>query len=326
MAERTWRQVLHEIISDPTEYERLIKELGIEHRTLERAAKGISKPRVTFLLNLLRALPEYEYILPDLMAKEFPDVVEQYRVAGGMGDIEKENFIPHVLIERILQQRAFPLDALVLRSIGALILENLVLQLDKERHYITALIVRCLHSGTREEGPKVTMLREYLTETSLPMPARPPTYFYGRDSLVGQVITTQTPSVINDMNNPLAPAFPTSDNVQSVAAFPICSDGGVAGSLMVYSSQQSYFSQIRLALVRKYCALITLAFRESDFYPPDEIALELAMQPSAQLMMNALLKQRTYLILLEAEQRNVAISYDQAQMIAIRQVLEQERT
>ncbi len=60
---------------------------------------------------------------------------------------------------------------------------------------------------------------------------------------------------------------------ESAAAVPIMREGSIAGSLLVSSAQQDYFSSERCVLIESYAELIALAFDTQDFYEPQQVGL-----------------------------------------------------
>ena len=67
---QTWRDLLGDIISDPSEKRRLSDALDVTPITLARWVNGSSQPRQVHLQRLLNALPEQREKLQKLVMQE----------------------------------------------------------------------------------------------------------------------------------------------------------------------------------------------------------------------------------------------------------------
>jgi len=65
----------------------------------------------------------------------------------------------------------------------------------------------------------------------------------------------------------------------SVTAYPILRKGRIAGSILITSACDNYFTPKRLALIQNYANLIALAFQPEEFYDPKYI--QLGIMPAA---------------------------------------------
>ena len=103
--------------------------------------------------------------------------------------------------------------------------------------------------------------------------------FLGAESLVGDVVTRCHPAIIQDVRKEHNLLFSScGEQEMSVAMYPLLYVGRVAGALMVSSTVVDYFlPEARTELIQHYADLITLAFASSDFYEPDQIALEMML-------------------------------------------------
>ncbi len=70
----TWRDLLAEIIADPSERHQLAAMLNVHPLTLTRWSTGISMPRFESLHRLIEALPAYKERLHSLLVQEIPEI------------------------------------------------------------------------------------------------------------------------------------------------------------------------------------------------------------------------------------------------------------
>ncbi len=67
-----WRKLLENIIADAQERQRIANRLGVNPATLVRWTRGETNPRYENLQRLLKALPEQQETLTQLLLEEFP--------------------------------------------------------------------------------------------------------------------------------------------------------------------------------------------------------------------------------------------------------------
>ena len=110
---------------------------------------------------------------------------------------------------------------------------------------------------------------------------------------------------------------------ESAASTPIKRCGGVAGSLLVSSTQPDYFVPARCMLVEQYAALLASAFACEDFYEPQLI--ELGLVPSAQEQRPYFsgFQQRVLQLMKEAAREQRPMTYSQAEQQVWQQIEEE---
>lgn len=271
----TWRDLLGQIIGDPNEKKRLVKELQISPVTLLRWVDGKSEPRQHNLQQLLNALglPHREHmsaLLPDM--EKINDIVLSGQNALSQAVLSD-------IYERVLRVRATTSGQLRFWSLCQLILQHALGQLDPEHHGMSIWVIACMPLS----GPyqKVRSLRGSVGLGTPPWMhnLEHEAMFLGAESLVGDVVTRCHPAIIQDVHKEHHLLFSSrGEQETSVAMYPLLYVGRVAGALMVSSTVVDYFlPESRTELIQHYANLITLAFASSDFYEPDQIALEMML-------------------------------------------------
>jgi hypothetical protein len=315
----TWRQILDKILSDQQEFDRLVKALSVDPRTLKGWAKGTSNPRSQGLLLLLHNLPAaYQDILPQLVQTEFPDVYEQYEAMLRKVEITATT-IPAVLYERVLQERATTLHPLARWGVGSSVLRTLITQLSQGSELVVAVLVSCVPPGPGESH--VTRLQEWVVETNEEN-VREPRYYMGMNSLAGYVLEMGKPCVYNELQS-----FPTpvatdafTASMASVAGYPICQNGSFGGVLLIYSTAPRFFSRRKLDLLQKYSDLCALAFREEAFFPQESIFLQIIPERETQMATLALLREKIHELMASAERKEEPMTYRQAEELVLKQL------
>src|SRR2546430_17273732 len=96
----SWRQLLEQIMSDPEESQRLVRELNVRNVTLKRWIKGESVPRQQNIRHLLSSLPDYRERFLALFAEDedFADLVNT-----SLNNTRQE--IPSTFYTQIFQMR-----------------------------------------------------------------------------------------------------------------------------------------------------------------------------------------------------------------------------
>jgi hypothetical protein len=324
----TWRQLLEKILSDQQEFDRLVKALSVDARTLRGWARGTTQPRSQGLLLLLHNLSsEYQEIMPHLVQEEFPDVYEQYVVMQTNVEITSTT-IPSAVYERVLQERATSLNDRSLWGIGVAVLRPLITQLSQGSELVVAVLVRCVPPTPGEH--LVTRLQEMVVETNDENVREPLYFFMGVNSLAGYILEMGKPRVYNDLQSfptPVAADDNFTSSMASVAGYPICQNGAFGGILLVYSTASRFFSRRKLDLLQKYSELLALAFREKDFFPLESILLQLIPLPETQLTTLTLLREKIHQLMAMHEQKQEPLTYRQAEALALKELFAKgERT
>jgi GAF domain-containing protein len=283
---QTWRELLGWIMSDPEERQRLVEELGMRTITLSHWATGDSDPRPQNLHRLLDALPRYRETLYDLIREEYPDFSDL-----DTDDSSKE--IPSEFYVRVFASLASNAPTLRFWSIGNLILQQALGQLDPDRLGMAVTVARCMPPS---RGQKVRSLRESIGVGTSPWAGdlEQKAMFLGAESLAGYVATSCRPAVNQNIKDEpsLLPTHQVEGEI-SAAIYPILYGGRSAGCLLVSSTQPNHFhSQARLSLIQQYADLIAMAFEPEEFYEPQDIQLRIMPSHSIQKLYFADFRQR----------------------------------
>ncbi|WP_069802832.1 GAF domain-containing protein [Thermogemmatispora onikobensis] len=310
---RTWREFLAAVIRDTKEKQRIANEMGVDPVTLTRWATHESSPRPRSLLNrLVEALPPHREQLIQLIRQEFPDALEDDPGSLFIDPVVKE--VPPVLYARILEAHATVVESLRSWTIMNLVMQQLIRQLDPQHTGIAASIAQCQRPLPPQQ--KITCLREVFLEKSqaLTSIARRG-YFLGAESLVGYAVAQCRPVVVQNLQEVSDLVIPQAleSEARSAAAYPLQRAGQVAGSLLIISSQRDYFLHGRQALIQNYAYLLSLAFRDDEFYDVKDIELRLMPSESVQNAYMATFNQRVNELLSQAERRGHPLTRREAE-------------
>jgi len=316
---RSWREILGQAIEDRNEKKRIAQELNIDARTLDRWANGANSPRIYQLKPLIDALPKYRYSLIRLLSEEFPEVAERLEMTSEMVVDETVPDIVSFFYERTLQERTHAFSPLTQWGMCTLLLQQFVAQLDSDKKGVAAFLVQCV---APDADQKVQTLHEQYSEYSAAWTAKRAKYYVGAESLAGNVVSSAQPMVYNDAKQEHVALLYHSDAANSVMAYPLLLYGRIAGCLLVFSTQQDFFTHVRFDLVRKYSNLLTLAIRESDFYALEDIELHLMPEAGIQLVYLSMLNEKVYEEMSRAEQSGTPLTRKQAEKVVLQQFLE----
>jgi hypothetical protein len=303
---QTWRGLLGEIIGDVSEKRRLIKALQISPVTLMRWVDGTSTPRRHNLQQLLKALsPAYRERMQALLPEG--EKLQDVMWSG-------QSVLPRVVLsdiyERALHVRATTSPKLRFWSLCQLILQHALGQLDPENHGMSIWVIGCMPPS----GPyqKVRSLRGNVGLGTPPWMGNleQEAMFLGAESLIGDVVTRCHPVIVQDVRKEHNLLFSAhGEQGMSVAMYPLLYVGRVAGALMVSSKVVNYFlSELRTDLIQHYAYLITLAFASTDFYEPDQIALEMMLPYAEQAVSFARFRQLMTETMLDAAAHKVPMN------------------
>ena len=147
------------------------------------------------------------------------------------------------------------------------------MQLDPQRLGMAVIVVRCIPPT---HGNKVRSLREVIGCGTPPWESTLENHsiLLGAESLAGYVVSTGHFAENQNLRELPGrdPGYPGQWEESAVAA-PIMFAVGIAGCLLVSSTQPNYFTATRSKLVESYAELIALAFDRQEFYAPEQIAL-----------------------------------------------------
>ncbi len=267
---QTWREFLKELIRDVQVRQKIIAELEINPITLNRWIQGESRPRSRSLRRLLFALPEYREYLQPLFESEFDDFsIETLEETAQNLSLT----IPAEFYKRVLHTLAAVPTILRFSSLCDLILQQAIEQLDPFGQGVAVIAASCMPLSSSQ---KVHSLRERAGRGTTPWPRDLEQYaiLLGVESLAGHAVSTGHLEVNQALGKRLSLSLGYKTVFEeSAAAVPIMREGRIAGSLLVSSAQQNYFSPERCALIESYSELIALAFELQDFYAPQQIEL-----------------------------------------------------
>jgi hypothetical protein len=272
---QSWRELLGKIIKDPQEKLRIANELEISNVTLSRWVSGESNPRPHNLRLLLNILPEYRKVLLELLPEDMRKTFQETPEMDGTEQEISSTFYAHVLNSHS------NLPAILhYSSVCDTILQQALKQLDPNQIGMEITIVKCMHPS---KDNKVRSLRESVGRGTPPWTREleQRTLFLGAESLTGYVVTTGRALAIQNRQEGLN-LFPVQwvEWEESAMAHPIMLSDQIAGCLLVSSTQSNYFlSPNCQKLVQHYAELLTIAFKDEDFYDLHQI--ELGRMPAA---------------------------------------------
>ena len=317
---RTWRDLLTLILNDPHEKQRLLEELGIRPITLNRWLDGDTTPRPQNMHLLLNAFPQYRDQFLDLLRYE-----KGFEELLAVMDDSSAKEIPSTFYIRVFNARASTIESQRFWSIGNMILQEAIGQLDPDRLGMAVIVVRCMPPPPGSS--KVRSLRESIGIGTNPWPGdlEQHALFLSAESLSGYAVSLCRPAINQDIASDTS-FVPTNagEYEKSAMAYPIMFAGRVAGCLLASSTQANYFlSQTRTTLVQRYADLLALAFEPHDFYAPEDIELQVMPPQSIQRQHFANFRQRVARIMIEGAQKRQPVNNLEAEQLVWRELEEE---
>lgn len=316
---KTWREFLGKIIEDLQEKQRLARLLGVNERTLDRWATGSSSPRSSaHVRQLLKAFPDHREILSALMRPDFPAVVEETDEEHSIFIDEIIKDVPIPFYQRILETYATSVEPVRAWTICNLVLQQLAQQLDVDHQGIRVSLMQCQAS---KETSRVHSLRLLFENTGGQTVSENWPFFYGAESLAGLAVMKGIPQI----KQRVCTLDPLTHNLQrfslrSAAASPIQRAGRCAGSLLVLSPHASFFTQARMMVLTHYIYLLTLAFREQEFYDQTSIDLQLMPAENAQMHVLDTFQERVLSLFYQARERQENLTWKEAEQLATSEI------
>ena len=308
MEATAWRKLLENIIADAQERQRIANRLGVNPATLVRWARGETNPRYENLQRLLKALPEQQETLTQLLLEEFPT----FDMPVGE-DISEQ--IPAEIYSRILNTYVNMQDAQRSWYMSDLIMQLALGQLDPNYLGMAITIAHCMPpSGVAH---KVCSLRQNTGRGTPPWN----TYldqgllFLGIESLAGYAVSVGHLVTVQSRTEQTFTPVRWEEWEKSAVASPILLGGRVAGCLIISSTQPGYFLEFRQKLVEQYTELLTLAFRSEEFYALRDIELSLMPSQETQRLRFSQFRQRVSDVLREASQKQHPVTVREAEQI-----------
>jgi hypothetical protein len=202
---------------------------------------------------------------PELLREELP---EEHSWEG----------IPSEFYSRAMSNLALTPQPLYRQSMQQLILQQMLEHLDPDRYGLLITLAICMPPPRLE--CKVRSLREIGGQGTPPWPRNLPekSMFLGAESLAGYAITHGHPHVLNSLEEMACFSSEWTKHQQSMAAFPLWRQARIAGSLIVSSVQEAFFTQPRISVIESYTHLAACIFEPEEFFDPEKI--ELRLMPS----------------------------------------------
>ncbi len=316
----SWRDMLRDAISEPFERERIARAVGVSTATLIRWSKGISSPRPQNLGQLQRSfLTEKHDEFVASLTEEFGPPLE-------VEIPEPSALIDFSFVRQIWEVRAMTPEHLLFWTLCRKVLEYASRQLDGARTGMMISVAQCIPS----RNGKVQTLRETIRYGTEPWSTdlSPHSLFLGGDSLAGYAVSYGRMQVIDDLREnvgflPLTPLTPEKHEV-SAAAYPIFYASRVAGCMLFFSTLPGYFSSdAQRTLIVDYTHLISLAFKPEQFYPLEQIALQIMPPLEVQQAKFSTFQQRVTDLMKEAFQASHVLTRTQAEELVSQQFAEE---
>jgi transcriptional regulator with XRE-family HTH domain len=317
----SWRDMLRDAISEPFERERIARAVGVSSATLIRWSKGISSPRPQNLGQLQRAfMTEKHAEFVALLTEEFGPSPE--------GETpEPSDMIDFSFVRQIWEVRAMTPEHLLFWTLCRKVLEHASRQIDSARAGVMISVVQCVPSRTG----KVHTLRETIRYGTEPWSAdlSSSSLFLGGDSLAGYAVSYGRMQIVDDLREqnvgflPLTPLTPEKHEV-SAAAHPIFYASRIAGCVLFFSTLPGYFhSDAQRSLIADYTHLIAQAFKVEQFYPLEQIALQVMPPLEVQQAKFSTFQQRVTDLMKEAYQASHMLTRSQAEELVGQQFAEE---
>jgi hypothetical protein len=286
---KDWRDLLKEVTQNPQVKQALLQGIGINPVTLNRWLNNVSDPHPENFRRLYLALPQkYRAQFVQLTQRKVgKDLLIDLAIE------EKVEPFSYEFYDTILTKRATLTEQHRFHEICDFILSHASKQLAPDNLGICIWLLRCL--PPHEPHTKVRSLQELLVEPNHPWPhasiLRKELFLVGAESIAGRALMYgrwQSESYLEqDKEREWLVREP---HAKSVAAIPIMYATRQAGVLLVLSTNAEFFhSEDREYMLKGYANALALAFKQDEFYNPEDIMLH--MFPS-QLEQQRLAKDR----------------------------------
>ncbi len=303
---QTWQAFLGVIVDDPQERLRIARAIGVNQITLARWATGISSPRLRSLRLLLDVLPEQRERFIELLAKDYPDLLQ-----GDRQGEEELLQIPSNFYARVLETYTSYPSILRGSLLGSVILQQMLAQLDPQQVGLGIFIAKCMPPSSE----KVRSTRTIVARGSgIWRKIEERVLFHGIKSQIGHAIQEQRPILTQSREEREHWYPPPIPDVQSEAAFPIQLADHVAGGISLFSVHAEFFSLERQDLLRAYAEMLVLIFEQDEFYISSQI--EMGVMPSFEIQQTILasFQRRVTQRILEATRKQQLLPHSQAEM------------
>lgn len=316
--QRTWRELLGELLQDAQEKQRLANEMNISPATLTRWVRGESMPRTHNLRMLIKALPpQYQSTLGVMLTAEMQgeDILLQE-------DLPEE--IPSIFYRQVIQAHVTLPQALHFSSVCDTILLQALMQLDPNRVGMEITIVQCM-PPVRDNIVK--SMRESIGRGTPPLTREleQRTIFLGAESLAGYAATNGRLYTVRSREEGVN-LFPVHwiGPEESAVACPIMRADTIAGCLLVSSIQPDYFaSPSRSTLIQHYADLLVIAFEQNQFYKHETLMLHSMPRYEKQGSIIHTFRSRVVQLMLRSQREQIEMDIIQAEQQIWREI-EQE--
>jgi transcriptional regulator with XRE-family HTH domain len=265
-----WRSFLAELLrNDHDLVERIAERLGVREVTVVRWANGETSPHQLFrTLDLLaQALPEPDqgpFVLA--VQKQYPEWER-----SSVSDDVPVKALPSIYYSKVIQTSVQANDALAFWAILSLLAQQLSSHLDPEfSASLTLSVCLCLPPLSLQLVSSLYIPLEQPNDHPFYLEDRFP-LLLGMESSLAFALTSREAVVFS----PNEFVSMEQAGVQSVAAHAIQRRGKVGGCLVITAGRVGYFTKARSEAVTEFSRLATLALRDEQLYPPDQVALGL---------------------------------------------------
>lgn len=269
-----WRLILRKyLVENPEEKRHLATRLGASERSIDRwiAPNGTTNPERRHVPKLVKAVPEHEEEMRLSLERDYPDAFESANV-----DILPN--IPSAFYSRIAETKATTAPSLNRPTNVSTALRQIGNHLDPDEEGLVVLFVRCvspLEPSERITGLVVHQSGYGTGQWQYKQVER--SYMLGSGTLCAYALIRGDlvlyPQDVPNIDYTSLPILHGED-LHSCAAFPILREGNVAGSLFVGAKNKEFFTEARRLLLRQYSYLFALVLRDNEFYPVEQIDLQ----------------------------------------------------
>lgn len=253
--------------------EQLVEDLGVTTQTVYRWMKGQNPPEGKRKLIIL------EKYIPEISSALHNAFPAHYATAK---DVILRAVAP--TYARVHRALATTDKDMIKSTVTSLVLSALIHHLDIEKNGIMAILGQ-LRSSTKNELADQLLLDAWSAQgTGLWQEEQAKrSYLVGNDSLCAVAVSEGRPTFYPRDRRRLVCAKDVwhIEQVQSAAAYPVLRSAQVAGVLFICSPRRDYFTIQHREIIEQYVLMLSLAFRDKDFYartrvhlhPSDEIEL-----------------------------------------------------
>ena len=136
--QKTWRELLGQLLKHPQEKERVANAVGVTSVTLSRWVRHESSPRPYHLQALFRAIPEYQEQFATSFSQEFEE--ESWKAGTRFGNVHE---LSSSLYARILNIVAHTSQPLRFWSVCTEVMQQCLTIFDPYRAGMAAIVVGC---------------------------------------------------------------------------------------------------------------------------------------------------------------------------------------